>query len=352
MSDTRTTRPIPAIFGFADTHLTAGERSFFHDANPLGFILFKRNCATPEQVTWLIKELRQCVGREDAPVLIDQEGGRVSRLTAPQWTQYPPARAFGTMYERDPDWGAEAMQLYARLVANDLAKLGITVNCAPVLDLFIEGATQALGDRAFSRTPAVVAALARTCAETFLANGILPVIKHLPGHGRLVVDPHLTLPRIDTPRPELESDDFIPFLLLKDLPVGMNSHAIFTALDANRPASLSPIVHQEIIRDVIGFDGLLLSDDLCMKALAGTPDDLARRALEAGSDVVLHCNGELGEMISLAHALEPMNAESWARWTYAKDMVKPASPAYDPREDSARLDVLLGGLAYHSEKVA
>lgn len=339
---------MPVVFGCSRTALTSLERAFFAKANPFGFILFKRNCDEPDQIRWLIRELRAAVGREDVPIFIDQEGGRVSRLQPPHWPQHPPARLFGAMYEKSPEWGSEAMQLYARIVAYELAKLGILVNCAPVLDLFMEGASPAIGDRAISRRPGIVAALARVCAETFLASGVMPVMKHLPGHGRMVTDPHLVLPVIEASRAELETEDFVPFDLLKDLPAGMNSHAIFKALDGKLPASMSLTIH-EIIRNEIGFDGLLFSDDLTMKALNGSPDELAQRALAAGTDIVLHCSGNLDEMEVLAAGLKPTSKESWARWEYAKSMVSRPDPAYNPLQDSERLDVLLGGLAYDAE---
>ena len=348
----QTKRPLPAIFGCFGTSLTAAERSFLTESNPLGIILFKRNCAETHQLHWLIKEIKQAIGREDVAILIDQEGGRVSRLQPPNWMQHPPARAFGAMYEKDPEWGLDAIHCYARLVANELTSLGINVNCAPVVDLAIEGATNAIGDRAYSRQPAVVAALARACAETFLDNGLLPVIKHFPGHGRLKTDPHMVLPVIETSRAELESDDFKPFELLKDLPIGMNSHAIFADIDRERPASLSPTIHQEIIRGFMGFDGLMLSDDLTMKALNGAPADLARRALDAGSDVVLHCSGALEEMMEIAQGLDPMADEAWERWQHARSMVNPADPAYKPDADLAQLDLLLGGIAYEAKTIA
>jgi len=343
--------PLPVIFGFSGTTLAAAERKFFSECNPFGFIVFQRNCQHPDQLRWLIKELRQAVGRADAPVLIDQEGGRVARLQPPAWSKHPAARLFGAMYEKDADWGAEAIELYARLVANELVQLGITVICAPVVDLFVEGASNAIGDRALSRKPAVVAVLARILAETFLANGVLPVIKHIPGHGRLNVDPHLVAPVIEASRAELESDDFVPFALLKDLPIAMNSHSIFTALDPDAPASLSAAITDDIIRGVIGFDGLLLSDDLNMQALHGKPADLARRALAAGSDVALHCNGKLEEMKEVAAALAPMNEESWTRWNYAQGVVTLPDGTYNPAADSARLDVLLGALAFQVKSV-
>ena len=344
-------RPLPVVFGCAGLTLSSAERKFFAAANPFGFILFQRNCDNPDQLHWLIKDLRLAVGREDAPILIDQEGGRVARLTPPHWGKYPPARLFGAMYERDPEWGTEAVQLCARLVADELHKLGITINCAPVVDLYIEGSSNALGDRAISAKPAVVAALARAWAEVFLDQGILPVIKHIPGHGRFNVDPHLVQPVIEASRAELESDDFVPFELLKDLPIAMNSHAVFTALDPDSPVSLSAIVHDEIIRGVIGFDGLVLSDDLAMKALHGTPAELTKKALGAGADIALHCNGKLDEMEAITAVLQPMNEESWGRWEHAKAMAKTPEAAYNPAADSARLDILLGAIAYQAKAV-
>ena len=339
-------RPKPVIFGCAGTRLTAVERALFRSADPFGFILFKRNIENPEQLYYFKKELQQAVGRDTVEIAIDQEGGRVSRLQPPQWPKYPAARLFGLMYERDPEWGIEAIRAYTRLLSCELGRLGITINCAPVLDLFNPEGTPAIGDRAFSAAPDIVAALARVQAETFLISGILPVIKHFPGHGKLKTDPHHVLPVIDASRAELEVEDFIPFGLLDDLPLGMNSHAIFTALDPDHPASLSEIVNEEVIRGTLGFDGVLLSDDLTMKALQGRPEDLARQALAAGNDVILHCNGDSAEMQAIAEVLEPMNDRSWARWSHAKAMVLPLNPAYTPGEDAARLDVLLGGLAY------
>jgi beta-N-acetylhexosaminidase len=311
--------------------------------------LFKRNCESPDQVRYLIAEMKEVVGREDIAVAIDQEGGRVSRLQPPAWSKYPPARAFGMMYERDPEWGVDAIKLYARTLAHELCKLGFTINCAPVVDLFDPEGSPAIGDRAFSAQPAIVAALARAQAEAFMSNGILPVIKHLPGHGKLKVDPHHVLPIIDAPRTELEQQDFMPFELLKDIPLGMNSHAVFTALDANYPASLSPMISDEIIRGVLGFDGLLFSDDLTMKALKGIASDLAQRALAAGNDVILHCSGDTSEMEAISRVLGPMSDASWARWSHAKAMVSPINPAYDPGEDLAQLDILLGGFAFEDE---
>lgn len=343
---------LPVVFGCSRTGLLPEDRRFFREANPFGFILFSRNCDDPDQVRGLISELQQTVMRKDVPIFIDQEGGRVTRLKEPNWVKHPPARVFGAMYEKNPEWGSEAMMLNARLIAYELRRLGITVNCAPVVDLFMEGSTPAIGDRAISRRPAVVAELARLCAETFLTNGVLPVIKHFPGYGRVKEDPHLSLPVIEASRAELESEDFVPFELLKDLPLGMTAHAIFKSIDAHLPASLSPTMHQDIIRGSLGFDGLLLSDDIVMKALSGPMPELGKQVLEAGSDIVLHCNGDLKEMRELAAVLPPMSHESLARWEHAKSMVKAPDPFYNPQDDSARLDVLLGGLAYEEAPLA
>lgn len=325
--------------------MTVAERRFFAEANPFGFILFRRNCESADQVRWLARELRSSVNRSDAPIFIDQEGGRVARLQPPRWTAHPAARLFGEIYEEDPEWAVEALQISTRVAARELASLEITANCAPVLDLLFEDGTSALGDRCYGRKPEMVAALARAAAETMLSCGVLPVLKHYPGHGRMRLDPHKTLPSISASRAELEGEDFVPFELLRDMPCGMSSHAIYTALDPNKPASLSTVVHQDIIRGVLGFDGLLLSDDLAMKALVGAPDNLAVRAIEAGSDVVLHCSANLDEMRQVASRLPLMSDQSWARWLRAKEMMAIVDDDYDLAGDVARLDTLLGGFA-------
>lgn len=347
----RMDRPAPVVFGCSQVELTSAERKFFEAANPFGFILFKRNCENPDQVRQLIRELRLAVGRDDTPIFIDQEGGRVARLQPPAWTHYPAARLFGLAYETGADLAREAIRLHTRILAHELVSLGITVNCAPVVDLFVPGASPAIGDRALSRQPAVVAELARLQAETFLDNGIVPVVKHFPGHGRLKTDPHLMLPIIDATRAELESEDFVPFELLKDLPVGMNSHAVFTALDPHNAATLSAYVQQEIIRGHLGFDGLMLSDDINMKALQGGAGDIARKVQAAGSEIILHCNGVMDEMREVAAALEPMSDETLQRWERARSMVKAPDPRYNPAADTARLDMLLGGLAFGAQAI-
>ncbi|MDD4616932.1 MAG: beta-N-acetylhexosaminidase [Alphaproteobacteria bacterium] len=350
MSENNVKRPKPIIIGCEGPELSATERSAFRVADPFGIILFKRNCQRRDQLSLLIREIKQAVGRDDIQFVIDQEGGRVSRLQPPEWVSYPPARAFGLMYERDPEWGMEAIKFYSRILAHELSTLGITINCAPVVDLFNAEGTPALGDRAYSSSPETVAALARAQVEVFLSNGILPVIKHLPGHGRLKVDPHEALPVIDAPRADLEAQDFVPFELMKDVPLGMNSHAVFKALDPGLPASMSAVVNREVIRGKLGFDGLLLSDDLQMgalkNALKGSIRELSARALEAGNDIVLVCEGDPLEIAAIARDLPPMSEKSWERFEHAQRMVSPPEKSYSPSADVARLDVLLGGLAF------
>lgn len=324
--------------------LTSGERSFFADVNPLGFILFQRNCQTREQVRQLIADLRTLVGRDDAPILIDQEGGRVARLKPPTWPKYPAARVFGKIWEQDPDLGIEAVKIHATLMGHELARLGFTVNCAPVLDVLVSVTHDAIGDRAFSDKPEAVIALGRAFAEGMLTAGILPVIKHMPGHGRANVDPHLALPVVDADMQTLERD-FKPFAALKDFPIGLTCHVLFKALDAARPVSTSAKIIRDIIRQKIGFDGLLLSDDLDMKALVGRLEDRARDALAAGSDVVLYCPGMVPGMVEISRGLERMNDLAWARWQRAMDRLPKRDPMIDVSGLSNRLDVILGAMA-------
>jgi beta-N-acetylhexosaminidase len=294
----------PVIFGLHGTELSDAERAFFRDSNPLGFILFQRNCETPDQVRALVAALRDSVGRADAPVLIDQEGGRVARLKPPHWPAYPaPAvmAALGEIKAREAAW------LGARLIADDLAMLGITVDCAPVLDILVTGADPIIGDRAWGDNPALVAARGLAVCDGLLAGGVLPVIKHIPGHGRGNVDSHKGLPVVATRRAELDSTDFAPFRALAGAPWAMTAHILYSDIDSERCATLSPRVIGEVIRTSIGFDGVLVSDDLSMQALGGSLQDRARGALEAGCDLVLHCNGELTEMSDIAAAIGTMS---------------------------------------------
>ncbi len=287
------------ICGSAGPTLTADEIAFFRDARPWGFILFRRNCETPDQIRALTAAMREAVGR-DAPILIDQEGGRVQRLGPPLWPAYPTGRTYGDVFARSQDDGRRAARLGARLMAADLIALGIDVDCLPVLDVPVEGAHDVIGHRAYGITPGIVSELGRAAAEGLLAGGVLPVIKHIPGHGRAGVDSHHQLPVVDTPRPELESTDFPPFRDAAGLPLAMTAHVVYTALDPAAPATTSKTVIDEVIRGFIGFDGCLMSDDVSMQALSGTIAERTAAALAAGCDLALHCNGVLAEMIAVA----------------------------------------------------
>lgn len=304
--------PRAFITGLSGPAIIADERAFLRAATPWGLILFKRNVRTPEQVKALVDEFRDIVGRADAPVLIDQEGGRVQRLGPPQWQAYPPGAAFGRLYDRDPALGLAAARLGARLIAADLADLGITVNCLPVADLPVPGSDAVIGDRAYGDTPAKVAALAGAAAAGLMEGGVLPVLKHLPGHGRATADSHLRLPVVATDRATLEATDFAAFQPLRGLAMGMTAHVVFTRLDRELPATTSATIISQVIRGFIGFDGLLMSDDLSMGALSGSLADRTRAALAAGCDVGLHCNGNLAEMQAVAGAA-PDLADAAAR---------------------------------------
>jgi len=306
--------PRAAIFGCAGPELTPDERAFFRDADPLGFILFVRNIATPVQARRLVEELRSAVARAEAPVLIDHEGGRVARLKPPHWRKAPPARLLGELYARNADDALEAARLNARLLAADVASIGCDVDCLPVLDIGFAETHAAIGDRAYSASPEAVAALGRATAEGLMAEGVLPVIKHIPGHGRATVDSHDALPRVSVPRELLERTDFLPFRLLADLPWAMTAHLLFESVDAERAITVSPVGVSEVIRRDIGFDGLLLSDDLSMKALGGSLGARAARALAAGCDIALHCNGRMDEMNDVAAHVGQMTAEAGRRF--------------------------------------
>lgn len=295
--------PLAAIFGCAGDELGESEREFFRAADPLGFILFKRNCVDPAQVTRLVKDLRDAVGRADAPVLIDQEGGRVARLGPPHWPAYP---APGQIAARG-DKAAEAARLGARLIAHDLSTLGISVDCFPLLDLAMPGADKVIGDRSWGGDPNIVAQLARAACEGLLQGQILPVVKHTPGHGRATVDSHRALPRVAASRAELEATDFAPFRALRDMPWAMTAHVVYEAIDPDLPATLSPRVIADVIRGSIGFDGVLISDDLSMGALSGDMTARTEAALSAGCDVALHCNGDMSEMTEVAKAAHPLS---------------------------------------------
>lgn len=330
-----------AIYGCAGPDLSDAERRFFRSADPFGFILFQRNVETPEQVNRLVAELRAAVGRE-APVLVDQEGGRVARLKPPQWRAVPPAGRFGQLASRDREAAAEAIRLNARLLAAELRPLGIDVDCAPVLDLQFPGAHQGVvGDRSFGADPEIVAFLGRTMIDAFLGAGVMPVVKHAPGHGRAAVDSHRSLPRVATARAELEETDFRAFRLCADAPWAMTAHVVYAAIDDARPATISPVVIGEVIRGSIGFRGLLLSDDLSMQALSGTLGERARNALAAGCDVALHCNGKMEEMEAVAQAVGPLSGDAATRDAAARRRLCEAVHPVEMASLTARLDALL-----------
>ncbi len=319
--------PGAAIFGCSGEALTAAERRFFAEADPLGFILFRRNCTGPDQVHALVEDLRAAVGRPDAPVLIDQEGGRVARLQPPFWRRLPPAATAGRLYEADRDAGRELARLLARLTAAALQPLGIDVNCAPVLDVLHPAAADPIiGDRAFSTDPATVAELGAVYAQGLLEGGVLPVVKHIPGHGRADADSHFALPVVDVGDADLEAFDLVPFKALAGAPLAMTAHILYPAWDAERCATLSDTVVRKIIRGRIGFDGLLMTDDLSMAALRGSLGERTRAALRAGCDVALHCNGKMGEMEAVAEAAGRLDAEGERRWRSARSRLRAPAP--------------------------
>ncbi len=287
------------VCGCAGTTLDAAERAFMAETRPWGLILFRRNVDTPDQLRALTAAFRDTVGRPDAPVLVDQEGGRVQRLTQPHWPRYPAAARFAALFARDPAEGVRMARLGGELLARDLSACGLDIDCAPVLDIPVEGSSAVVGDRAFGRDPETVAVLARAFADGLMAGGVLPVMKHIPGHGRAAVDSHHDLPVVTADRAAL-ARDMAPFRALVDLPMAMTAHIVFEALDPERPATTSRTVIDEIIRGEIGFDGLLLSDDLSMQALSGTLGQRAAAAAAAGCDILLHCNGVMEEARAVA----------------------------------------------------
>jgi beta-N-acetylhexosaminidase len=328
-----------AILGCAGPTLSSEERRFFGDADPLGFVLFQRNCQTPEQVGRLVQDLRDSVARADAPVLIDQEGGRVARLRPPAWRKAPAAGRFGVLAAQDAKLAVEAARLNAELMGRELADLGITVDCVPVLDLQFEGASNVVGDRGFAADPELVAQLGRAVCEGLLSAGITPVLKHMPGHGRALVDSHHALPEVDVPLATLRQTDFVPFLRLADMPWAMTSHVLYKAIDPERPATTSPVIIEDIIRGELGFAGVLVSDDLSMEALRGDLGDRAKRARAAGCDLALHCNGRLDEMRAVAAASGSISNATAARLARAPAATSPAPMNIASAE--ARLDQLL-----------
>lgn len=284
------------IIGVSGTELTSEERNFFREHKPWGFILFARNCKDANQICDLNAAMRDAIGEPDAPVFIDQEGGRVQRLRPPLAPNYPPASELGALYHRDREAGLQAARLMSRLHAIDLAKYGFSADCLPVLDVPVEGASSVIGNRAYGFEPFTVTEMGRAAAEGLMEGGILPVIKHIPGHGRGFADSHHNLPVVDASLAELEAHDFVPFKALADMPLAMTGHLVFTAIDPDNPATTSKIVIDRIIRDYIGFDGLLMSDDVSMNALSGDIATRTRAIFAGGCDMVLHCHGIMSEM--------------------------------------------------------
>src|ERR1700752_2558690 len=328
------------LTGVSGPELTASEREFLRAERPWGFILLQRNVDSPAQVTRLVAELRETVGEPDAPVLIDQEGGRVQRLGPPHWPAYPPGAVFGSLYDRDPALGLKAAWLSNRLIAADLAELGITVDCLPLADVPVAGADAVIGNRAYGTEPAKVAAIARAVTDGLEQGGVLPVLKHIPGHGRAMADSHFRLPTVDTAREELERTDFAAFIPLADLPMAMTAHVVFCALDPAQPAPTSATIVERVIRGGIGFQGLLMSEDVSMNALAGSIAERTRAIVGAGCDMVLHCNGKLDEMREVASQVPELSGKALERAVKALASRKAPQP-FDRREARAELDALV-----------
>jgi beta-N-acetylhexosaminidase len=338
------------ITGVAGTALTDEERRFLSEAQPWGLIVFKRNIAGPEPLRRLIGDFRATIGH-DAPVLIDQEGGRVQRLGPPHWPSYPPGAAYGALFDRDREQGLAAARLGARLIAADLAPLGIDVDCLPIADVPVVGADPVVGDRAYGTQPDKVAALAGAIAAGLAEGGVLPVLKHIPGHGRATADSHERLPMVSASWDALNATDFAAFRPLNALPMAMTAHVVFSAIDPVAPATLSARIVRDVIRDSIGFHGLLMSDDISMGALSGSLTERTSAAIAAGCDVVLHCNGEMPEMRAVAAAVPVLAGEAARRAAAALAMKRPAAPI-DLAAGRAEFSRLMAGIWQPAEGCA
>lgn len=327
--------------GCAGLELTGDERSLIAETKPWGLILFKRNVGDREQLKRLTSQFRDIVGRENAPVLIDQEGGRVQRMGPPHWRSYPPAAAFGAAPVRPGESHADLVRMGARLIAEDLREAGINVDCLPVLDVPVPGGHQVIGDRAYSDNPAIVSELGRAACEGLLHGGVLPVIKHIPGHGRAGADSHMELPRVDASLESLKASDFLPFQRLADMPLAMSAHVIYSALDSARPATISPIIVDQIIRGLIGFDGMVMSDDLSMKALTGSFTEKTEQLFAAGLDMALHCSPDLSESLEVANATPWLDGRRAERAERALAMLVGEPEPIDSVDASHRLYTVL-----------
>ena len=337
--------PSALIIGCAGPALTRSEIAFIKDVDPWGFIIFRRNIETPAQLKSLTDSFRDAVGRVEAPVLVDQEGGRVQRLGPPHWSKYPAGRAYGRLRANDPLTGREIARLGARLIAHDLRSVGVTVDCMPVLDVPSPGAHDVIGDRAYADGADGVAVLGRAVAEGLLAGGVLPVIKHAPGHGRAGADSHEALPVVDASLSQLEIRDFAPFRVLADMPIAMTAHVVYRAIDPYNPATTSKKVMRRVIRGMIGFDGLVVSDDLSMKALNGSFAERSEAAIKAGCDMLLHCNGDMAEMMAVASAAPPLAGAAKRRAAAALARIRHAVEPLDVVEARARFDAALAAVA-------
>lgn len=330
----------PLFLGLSGPALTPDERAFFAEIDPAGYILFKRNCVDPAQLRALTDALRALASRADVPILIDQEGGRVARMQPPAWPAFPTAEAFDKLYDVAPMSAIEAARANAQAIATVLADAGINVNCLPLLDVRQPQAHDIIGDRALGAEPMRVAALGRAVIEGMRAGGVVGVVKHIPGHGRAMADSHVELPVVDADEAALESD-LEPFAKLRAAPMGMTAHVVYTAWDVDECASLSPKVIGEIIRGRIGFDGLLMSDDLGMHALSGDFGERAAGVLAAGCDIALHCSGDMAEMIAVAGAVGDIDAGAKTRLDRAMATVAGGADGARYEELAAKRDALL-----------
>ena len=328
------------IFGCDGHELSAAEQTFFREAKPWGFILFARNCGSPDQLRRLTSALRDCVGREGAPILIDQEGGRVQRLRGEHWRARPAAAVFGSMSRQDSRSARDLAYDNARLMSAELHDLGINVDCTPCVDVPTEGAHDVIGDRAFGRDPWLVSSLGQSVIDGMLDGGVLPVIKHIPGHGRARSDSHMELPVVDTARDELERTDFVPFRALARAPFAMTAHVVYTAIDPTGPATTSKRVIDEIVRGFIGFEGALMTDDLSMRALKGTFTERVRASIAAGCDLILHCARGMDERQEVAAATPVLSGKALVRAEEALAVLH-RPKAFAVAEAQARLDATL-----------
>lgn len=334
--------PLSVILGLSGPVLTESERAFFRDTDPWGFILFSRNIETPKQVQKLCAQLRESVGR-DCLIFVDQEGGRVQRLRAPHWPVYPPASKFGALYDKEPEAGRRAAFLSYRLIADDLRQLGITADCAPVLDLPQDGADPIISDRAFSTHTYAIIDMAHSCLAGLMMGGVAPVIKHIPGHGRAEVDSHKALPKISADRETLDASDFVPFQAFRDAPMAMTAHAVYLH-HSKTAVTVSKKAMKDLIRDAIGFDGLVMSDDLDMKALSGTLTRKTERALSAGCDIALQCSGKMKDMVQVAKGATPLEGKSFRRAQIAENCTESLAK-FDRKLAESEFSDLLGSLS-------